>query len=83
MTDYSNDETQLDRSMSAPPLPAFDPAAYRAHLAAFELTEAQERELLETLWQIMHGFVELGFQFDVCAAVFGDGETVAGDEAGT
>lgn len=55
--------------------PPFDAAAYRPYLVSLHLTEEQERTLLETLWSIMHGFVELGFRYDVCAAVFGSAES--------
>lgn len=34
-------------------------------LAEFGLTEAQERELLETLWTIMATMVNLGFDVDI------------------
>lgn len=82
---------QLDANLNSGPsalatapvgLPPFDAAKYRPEIASFGLTEAQERELLETLWSIMHGFVEMGFRFDVCAAVFGSAENVAGDADG-
>lgn len=41
----------------------FDPKPYLHHLADSELTEAQKEELLETLWQIMVHFVDLGLGF--------------------
>lgn len=63
-------------------LPPFDVAKYRPEIASFGLSEAQEHELLQTLWSIMHGFVEMGFRFDVCAAVFGAAENVAGNAGG-
>lgn len=44
-----------------------DVASYRADLAEFHLTEAQEREFLETLWAILSAFVDLGFKGDICA----------------
>lgn len=47
----------------------FDPERYRAEVDLFDLTEAQKRELLMTLWSIMRSFVELGFTVDVCAGL--------------
>ena len=37
---------------------------YRHHLEEFELTRAQENELLETLWQIMSMMVDIGWGVD-------------------
>lgn len=53
-------------------LPALelDTAKYRAELAPLEMTDAQANELLAILWSIMRSFVELGFEGDVCAALF-------------
>lgn len=39
----------------------FDPDAYRKYVAEADLTPDQEAELLETIWVIMVGFVDLGF----------------------
>lgn len=41
----------------------FDPKPYLHHLDGSDLTEAQKEELLETLWQIMVHFVDLGLGF--------------------
>ncbi|WP_169194202.1 hypothetical protein [Devosia sp. MC1541] len=38
----------------------FDPTSYMHHLVDADLTEAQKAELLETIWQIMVHFVDLG-----------------------
>jgi hypothetical protein len=46
-----------------PPL-QFNPDDYREELAAFDLTEAQENELLAVLWNIMASFVAMGFGLD-------------------
>lgn len=60
MTDVTllDPPTPQDASHSA--VPKFDPAKYAAHLDGLDLTEAQERAFLETLWSIMLGFVDLG-----------------------
>ena len=42
----------------------FSPDEYRHHLEEFELTRAQENELLETLWQIMSMMVDIGWGVD-------------------
>ncbi|MEN8129340.1 MAG: hypothetical protein ABFS45_03925 [Pseudomonadota bacterium] len=41
-----------------------DPDKYREHLDEFDLSEEQQNELLETLWNIMRTFVEIGFGLD-------------------
>lgn len=40
----------------------FDVEAYLHYAQEFDLTEAQSRELLGTLWSCMLGFVDLGFR---------------------
>ena len=61
----------------------FDPARYRAELGTFDLTEAQQHELLLTLWSIMRSFVELGFTADICTALLNGFDPIpAGDEVG-
>jgi hypothetical protein len=71
-----------DAEFNGGPRPALepDPARYRAALAEFDLTEAQETELLQTLWSIMHTFVEMGFTVDVCGQLFGEFNDVSGSE---
>lgn len=44
---------------------ALDVSEYAGELEGISLTEAQERELLETLWSIMGSFVQLGFEVDI------------------
>jgi hypothetical protein len=39
----------------------FDPEEYLAFVEAGDLTDAQAREFLEALWNIMVAFVDLGF----------------------
>ncbi len=41
---------------------SFNPAEFAAYVADFDLSEAQQRELLETVWTMMVGFVDLGFR---------------------
>ena len=43
------------------PVLTFDPAAFAHFVADFDLSEAQRAELLQTLWVMMVGFVDLGF----------------------
>ena len=69
--------------ISISPLP-LDVDKYRPFLDEFELTEAQQRELLETLWTMMKTFVELGFGVDpvqqvLSAAILSAAESTASD----
>jgi len=47
-----------------------DHAKYAPMIEGFEISEAQKRELLETLWSIMCAMVEIGFSVDICAQIF-------------
>lgn len=47
-----------------------DYAKYAPMIESFEISEAQKRELLETLWSIMCAMVEIGFTVDICAQIF-------------
>ena len=47
-----------------PQAPIFNPDDYRDDLNEFDLTEEQENELLEALWNIMSSFVAIGFGLD-------------------
>lgn len=42
----------------------FDPDEYRHHIEEFQLTEAQQDELLKTLWEIMSTMVNIGWGVD-------------------
>jgi hypothetical protein len=70
--DKLNGFEELAKGMA--PMPAaleLDAEKYMAELAEFDLTEAQKREFLETLWSIMRSFVELGFRADDCGQILG------------
>ncbi|RLJ20759.1 hypothetical protein DJ030_06355 [bacterium endosymbiont of Escarpia laminata] len=41
-----------------------DPDEYRHYLEEFDMTEAQQNELLQTLWHIMSAFVDMGWGLD-------------------
>ena len=45
-------------------LPTLNIDEYRDDLAGLHLNEAQEKELLQTLWNIMAAFVDLGWGVD-------------------
>lgn len=68
----------------APPLaaPVFDPEEYRADLAGLNLSDAQETELLETLWHIMGAFARMGFTADVCGLIFDEFNEASAPESG-
>ncbi|MBJ7579306.1 hypothetical protein JHC09_15625 [Devosia sp. MC532] len=59
ITGPSEGYSTRDNATAYRPL-AFDPTPYLHHLADADLTDAQKVELLETLWQIMVHFVDLG-----------------------
>lgn len=42
----------------------FDAQEYLCHLEGMELSDAQSEAVLETLWNVMVQFVDLGFQMD-------------------
>jgi len=46
------------------PVAEFDADQYRHHLDEYELTQAQEDELLEALWHIMSTMVDIGWGVD-------------------
>ncbi len=53
-------------------VPAFNAADYRDALEDFNLSEEQEQELLQTLWNVMSVFVDIGWGADSVQLVFGD-----------
>ena len=64
----NNNETTRPTAMSSeeefiPPL-RLDPGKYREHMEDFDLSDEQQHKLLETLWNIMRTFVEIGFGLD-------------------
>lgn len=56
------------------PSTQFDPEIYAVHVAAFDLTDAQKRELLHALWQIMRSFVDRAFGEDATQLARKDGD---------
>lgn len=59
MTHEPNDK---DEAIFTPP--KFDANEYRDGLSEFNLTQEQETELLQTLWNIMSMMVDLGWGLD-------------------
>ena len=49
----------------------FDVTRYDKYLADCDLTEEQKQEFLETLWNIIVSFVDIGFGIDATQAVCG------------
>jgi hypothetical protein len=49
-----------DAAIRVPAL-TFDPDAYREFLAGSDVSESQRQEFLRALWDILVGFVDLGF----------------------
>lgn len=62
MTDLTNDLTSIaEGALNRRPTLSLDVALYEAYLADSSLGEAEKRALLESLWAIIVGFVDLGF----------------------
>lgn len=75
-------ELEPSHNKSAPPPPTLDPEEYREKLAVFELTKDQERELLQTLWNMMSMMVDLGWGLDsVQLFSLGEDESVDTDSS--
>ena len=55
---------------------------YMAHLDAFDLSDAQKRELLQTLWNIMSILVDIGWGADTVQMLLPDLFEAAGDDSG-
>jgi hypothetical protein len=53
---------------------ALDFNKFKPDLHEFELTEIQQTELLRTLFEILRSLVDLNFELDVVARVFGEEE---------
>ena len=63
---------------SAKPILTIDVERYQAYLDDTDLTAAQKEEFLQSMWQIIVGFVELGFGVHPLQEVCGkDAETDA------
>lgn len=62
--------------------PDFDAERYAPLVSGFDMTEAQRIELLQSLFIIVHGFVELGFTGNICEQIFGDSENASSLLAG-
>ncbi len=50
-----------DLTTNLEPEPPFDPQPYLAQLDGLDMTDAQKREFLTALWEILSAFVDLGF----------------------
>lgn len=55
------DEKTGDRNQNSAPVIELDVAYYQQFLDDADITDAQKRELIETLWTIVIQFVDLGF----------------------
>ncbi len=60
--DYeTTDKTEAGKAADKSPALTIDYALYEQYLDASDLSEAQKREFIETLWNIIVSFVDLGF----------------------
>ncbi len=64
------------------PAPPLDMSEYRAELADLQLTEEQETEILEILWNMMGFFACTGFEVDVCGLIFDEFNEASASAAG-
>lgn len=67
-------ELEVSTEFSTPPALELDTSKYLPDVEDFDMTEAQKIELLETLWEIMRAFVELGFDVNICEQLFRDSD---------
>lgn len=58
----------------------FDPAKYMFEVNDFGLTETQAYDLLQTLWDIMKGFVQLGFDVELCGKLLAEFNSATADD---
>lgn len=70
-----------ETALPVPPALELDPAKYLPMMEEFDMTEAQKIEMLQTLWQIIHAFVDLGFRTDICGQFIENLELLAGGES--
>lgn len=61
---------------------AFEPEEFRNDLADLQLTDEQEIEILEILWNMMGFFARTGFEVDVCGLIFDEFNEVSASTAG-
>ncbi|GEM_PF-1387200 len=66
----SNPLTANELDIKTPIVPKLDIKKYQPHIEEFDLTDEEQRNLLETLWSIMTSFVDIGFGVDVVQLLF-------------
>lgn len=71
----------LSRAPHAPAL-TFDSQEYREFVADSDLSESQQQELLAALWEIIVGFVDLGFNLHPIQHAIKDAKTLEPDSPG-
>ena len=60
--DGHNDDDTINEARRSPPVITFDYELYAHHLANSDLTEEQKREFLRSLWNLIVGYMSLGFE---------------------
>lgn len=65
------DEKTGDRTHTRAPALELDSAHYQQFLDDADITDAQKRELIETLWTIVIQFVDLGFGIEATQRAIG------------
>lgn len=66
LADLREDDTRDEQGSALSPV---DADKYRSLISDFELSEAEERQMLEALWSIMYSFVQLGFDVKNCGQI--------------
>lgn len=62
----------LEQFRQAAPKLRFDPEKYARHLAAYDLTEAQQLMMMRTVWDFMTIICDAGFALDSVSLAEGD-----------
>jgi hypothetical protein len=69
-------ETEPENATEIPvrhsPVLRFDWEDWLGYLDASDISEEQKRELIETLWAIVTGFVDLGFELNPTQQICGE-----------
>tara|TARA_R110002074_G_scaffold35231_6_gene96327 strand:- start:260 stop:601 length:342 start_codon:yes stop_codon:yes gene_type:complete len=68
----SEPDTRPPQQAKAPPTLTIDWERYGRYLDDSDLTDAQKREFLQTLWDIVVSFVDLGFRLNPQTEVCGE-----------
>lgn len=77
---FESSNTRPSLSIDWEPSLSIDWEVYAALLEDSDMTMAQQRELIETLWSIVVMFVDLGFDLNPISQICGEDALLDGDE---